>query len=319
MNARTRQQRLFRLNTSKSGFLHNIYKHRYAYTLILPAVAFVFVFAYLPFPGIIIAFQKYDIINGVFGSPWVGFDNFKTIFLGETMLRAIGNSFLYGGINLVLGFPFPIILAILFNEIRNVRFKKTVQTIVYMPHFLSWISVVGLFYTMLSIDGALNGLLAQIFGEGFVRKNILMDSNYFLPIIFLSYLWKSIGWSSVIYLAAISGIDPTLYEAASIDGCGKLRQAWHITVPGMFPTIVIVLVMSLGTFFNVNFEQVFGFQNVYTQEATEVISTVIYRQGIQNGKYSLATAFGLAQGLVSIVLLLGANACAKKIFSISIW
>ena len=162
-------------------------------------------------------------------------------------------------------------------------------------------------------------IMGKLFGEAFGDVNLLMDPAYFLPIIFISHIWKSVGWSSVIFLAAIAGIDPTLYEAASVDGCGKLRQAWHITLPSIRGTALIVLIMSLGTLFNTNFEQVYGFQNVYTQEQTEVINTLIYRQGIENGQYSLATAFGLSQGLVSVTILLAANAISKRLFEISIW
>lgn len=303
----------------KRSFPENIKKDKYAYILILPAILLVTAFAYFPLMGIILAFNNFDIIHGILGSPWVGLDNFKEIFTQANMLRAIGNSLVYGSVILFGFFPFPILLALLFNEIRNMRFKKLVQTVSYMPHFLSWISVIGLFYTFFATEGPFNDILKHFMGTGYEAKNILMDDKYFLWILFLSHTWKSIGWSSVIFLAAIAGIDPTLYEAATVDGCGKLRQAWHITLPSIKATALIVLIMSLGTLFNTNFEQVYGFQNVYTQEKTEVINTLIYRQGIENGKYSLATAFGLSQGMVTIVIMLAANWFSKKMFEISIW
>jgi len=304
---------------TKNSFFQNIKRQKYAYLLILPAMIFVFVFSYLPLAGIILAFKDFDIIKGVINSPWVGFDNFIAIFTYPNMLRAIKNTLIYGCVILFGGFPFPIILALLFNELKNMRFKKVVQTIAYMPHFLSWISVIGLFYTFLATEGAFNQIMAWLIGSGYIAKNPLMSEQHFLPIIFLSHLWKSVGWSSVIFLAAIAGIDPTLYEAATVDGCGKLKQVWHITMPCIKTTVIIVLVMSLGTLVNTNFEQVYGFQNVYTQENTEVINTLIYRQGIQNGKYSLATAFGLAQGFVTLTLLLVSNAISKKLYETSIW
>lgn len=303
----------------KHGFVYNIKRYRYTYALILPALIFVFVFLYLPLTGVILAFKDFNIIDGVFGSPWVGFDNFKIIFTYPDMLKAVGNTLLYGCVILFGAFPFPIILALMFNEIRNMKFKKVVQTISYMPYFLSWISVIGLIQTLFATEGTINQVLAQIIGEGYEKKNILMDSNYFLPIMFLSHLWKNVGWSSVVFLAAIAGIDPTLYEACTIDGGGKWQQIWHITLPGIKSTIIITLIMSLGTLVNTNFEQVYGLQNVYTQEATEVISTLIYRQGIQNGEYSLATAFGLSQGLVTLTLMLVSNAITKKLSGTSIW
>lgn len=303
----------------KSGFVYNVKRHAYDYALILPAMIFVFVFAYLPLLGSVMAFQDFDIMDGILGSKWVGLDNFKTIFSQPNMLKAVKNTLIYGVVILFGAFPFPILLAILFNELRNVKFKKIVQTVSYMPYFLSWISVIGLFYSFLATEGPINQILGQIIGESFVPKNILMESEYFLPIIFISHLWKNVGWASVVFLAAITGIDPTLYEAATVDGCGKLRQVWHITLPCLKTTAIVMLVMSLGSLFNTNFEQLYGFQNVYIQEETDAINTMIYRQGIQNGKYSLATAFGFAQGLVTLVLVITSNAISKKLFSTSIW
>ncbi len=303
----------------RRGVVYNIRQHSYTYALIAPAVLFVLIFQYFPLTGIIMAFKDFNVMDGIWGSPWVGLENFKTIFTYPDMLHAIKNTFVYGAVILFGGFPFPIILALMFNELRGMRFKKVVQTITYMPYFLSWISVIGLFYAFLSTEGTLNQLMVKLVGDGYEAKNILMDSKYFLPIIFVSHLWKNVGWSSVVFLAAIAGIDPSLYEACTIDGGNKWHQIIHITLPGIKSTIIIVLIMSLGTLVNTNFEQVYGFQNVYTQEATEVITTLIYRQGIQNGEYSLATAFGLSQGVITIFLMLTSNAIAKKLSGTSIW
>lgn len=294
-------------------------KYKGSYFLLLPAVVFVFIFSYLPFGGIVIAFKDFSIKNGIWGSQWVGFKHFATIFSQPGMLSAIGRSLLYGSVLLFGTFPFPILLAILFNELRSIKFKRVVQTVSYMPHFISWISVIGLFYTFFATEGTFNNLMQKLFGSSYEACNILLDDRYFLPVLFVSNLWKSVGWSSVVFLAAIAGIDPTLYEAATVDGCGKLKQVWHITLPCIRTTALIVLIMSLGTLFNTNFEQVYGFQNVYTQEQTEVINTLIYRQGIENGKYDVSTAFGIAQGLVMLVMVLTANTVSKKIFSASIW
>lgn len=304
---------------SFARFIQNIKKYKYTYLLILPAIIYMIIFAYIPLSGVILAFKDYNIFDGIFGSKWVGFDNFVTIFKHEEMLYGIRNTLVYGCVILFGGFPFPIILALLFNEVKNLRFKKIVQTVAYMPHFLSWISVIGMMYALFAIDGSINQLLGKIIGEGYEAKNILLDSKYFLPVIFLSHLWKSCGWSSIIFLSAIAGIDPSLYEAATIDGCGKFKQVLYITLPSIATTAIIVLVMSLGNMVNVNFEQVYGLQNAYTQADTEVIGTLIYRLGIQNGKYSLSTAFGIAQGLVSMIITFTANAFAKKISGVSIW
>lgn len=309
------------VKTKQKGnrLLREMRMNKYAYILILPAFLLVTVFSYLPMGGILMAFKDFDIMLGIMKSPWVGFDNFVEVFTSGDMLQAIKNTLIYGAVILFGAFPFPIILAIMFNELRGIKFKKVVQTVSYMPYFLSWVSVISMFYTFFAIEGPINQIIAKFAGEDYVPINILMDSKYFLPIIFTSHLWKNVGWSSVIFLAAIAGIDPTLYEAAMIDGSGRFKQIWHITLPAIRSTAIIVLVMSMSTLVNMNFEQVYGFQNVYTQKSTEVINTYIYRQGIENGQYSLSTAFGLSQGLVTVILTLVANTLSKKLFDTSIW
>ena len=307
------------LKPVSKGFVRNFRDHKYAYLMILPAMIAVFVFMYLPLIGIILAFKDYDIMYGIADSPWVGLENFILIFKQPAMLDAIGNTLYLSIINMFGGFPFPIILAILFNEIWSLKFKKVVQTISYLPHFLSWVSVIGLVYSLFATEGPVNQIMAQIVGENYEPVNFLMDSKYFVPIAFWTNIWKSTGWSSVLFLAAITGIDPALYEAATIDGAGKLRQIWHITLPGIRTTLIIVFVMNMGGLFASNFELVYGLQNVYTIDDTEVIGTLIYRTGIQNGNYSVATAFGLSQGLITVTLILIANAISKKIAEVSIW
>jgi len=307
------------LKPISKGFIKNISEHKYAYSMILPAIILMFVFKYLPLVGTVLAFNDFNIKDGIFGSPWVGFDNFKLIFSQPAMLNSIKNTLTLSFMNIFLAFPFPITLAILFNEVWNLKFKKVVQTISYLPHFLSWVSVIGLVYALLATEGPVNQALAKIIGPSYEAKNFLMDSKYFFPIAFWSSIWKSTGYNSVLFLAAITGIDPALYEAATIDGAGKLRQIWHITLPGIRTTLVIVFIMSLGSLFNSSFELVYGLQNVFTIDDTEVINTLIYRTGIQNGNYSVATAFGLSQGIVEIILVLTANAICKKIAKISIW
>lgn len=303
----------------KRGFFGNIAKYKSIYLLILPAVLLATFFHYLPMRGIVIAFKDFNILKGISESPWVGFQHFVDIFTQKELLLAVTNTLWYGVVLVFGGFPFPIILAVMFNELRNMKFKKTMQTITYMPYFLSWISVVGLFYTIFGTEGIFNAIMAKIVGEGYEAKNILLDDQYFLPIIFLSNIWKNIGWNSIIFLAAIAGIDQSLYEAAAIDGCGKMKQAWHITLPGIKTTIIVVLVMSMGSLISSNFDQIYGFQNVFTQPTTDTIGTVIYRSGIQEGKYSSATAFGLSQGLVNITLIFISNFLSKKLANASIW
>ena len=234
-------------------------------------------------------------------------------------MHAIKNTLIYSGVQLIFGTPFPIILAILFNELKQQRFKKVVQTISYLPYFLSWISVIGMFYAFFAVDGTFNDFMVWIFGAEYERVNILTKSEYFLGVIFWSNIWKNIGWNSIIFLAAISGIDPTLYEAAMVDGCNRFRQIIHITLPSILPTIAIIFIMNTATLVTSNFEQVYGFQNLYVQEDTEVINTLVYRQGILNAEYSLSTAFGMAQGLVSFLLVFVSNKIVKKATGVGIW
>ncbi len=294
-------------------------KHWLALLILVPALLEVLIFKYLPLIGIVIAFKDFNILQGIWGSSWVGLENFKEIFSNPDMLKAVKNTLINGVALTFGGFPFPIVLALLFNELRCAKFKKVSQTLTYMPHFLSWISVVGLFYAFFATEGSFNMFMAKIFGDSWEAKNILLDSKNFLPIIFWSHIWKAVGWSSIVFLAAITGIDDGLYEAATLDGCGRLKQTWYITLPSIKGTIVVVLVMSLGSLVTSSFDQVYGFQNLFTQEDTEVIQTLIYRQGIQGGKYSLASAFGLSQGIVQITLIMMANFLSKKLMQTSIW
>ncbi len=294
-------------------------RYKSLYLLIIPAMAIVLTFQYVPLFGVIMAFQDFDIFKGFLGSEFVGLLHFKKIFSEPRFLLAIKNTMIFSSVNLFFGFPMPIILALLLNELRNMKFKRIVQTISYLPHFLSWISVVALFYTMFAMQGPFNEIRAFFAGDGFKPTNILMNAKYFVWIIYSSNLWKSVGWSSVVYLAAIAGIDQEQYEAATIDGCGRFKKVLHITIPSIIPTVLILFILNVGNLVNSNFEQIYGFQNLYTVEQTEVINTLVYRIGIQNGDYSLSTAFGLAQGLVSCILVLTVNKIVKKLGGNSLW
>lgn len=293
--------------------------NKFMYILLLPSLLAVFIFSYLPMLGLVIAFKDFDAIEGIINSPWVGLANFKKILSYPEFLTAIKNTLIYSSVCLFGKFPFPIILALLINEIGNLKFKKIVQTISYFPHFLSWASVCSLIYAMFAINGPINNFLESIIGSGYERTNILMDSKNFLPILFSSGLWKEIGWGTIIYLAAIAGVDESMYEAASLDGCNRFKQILYITLPSIKTTVVLVLLLGLGGLVSTNFEQVYGLQNVYTQNETDVINTLIYRQGIQGGEYSLATAFGLMQGIVSLILVITANRFSKAVSDTSLW
>lgn len=294
-------------------------KYKWIYTMLGPAIILTFIFQYVPLFGIIMAFQDFDIFKGITGSTFVGLDNFNKIFQVDMFQKAIVNTLVYSSVILFLGFPMPIILALLFNELRRKLFKRVVQTISYLPYFLSWISVITLFYSFFAIDGTFNDMRSWLFGESFERTNILMDSGNFLAILFFSNLWKTIGWSTVIFLASIVAIDPQLYEAAFVDGCSRWKQVLHITLPGIMPTVVILFIFSSGSLVTANFEQVYGFQNVFTQQDTEVINTLVFRSGVMNGQYSVATAFGLVQGAVSFLIIASVNAIAKRVSGTGVW
>lgn len=307
------------IQAKKSVVFTKIYKYKFLYLLISGALIWTFVFCYLPMAGVVMAFQNFNIFKGFWGSEFVGIDNFIKIFTDMVFLKSIVNTLLYSSVILFLGFPFPIILAMMFNELKGIYFKRVVQTISYLPYFLSWISVVALFYAFFEMSGPFNDFKALILGQGIERTNILMDPNNFLGLLFGSHLWKNLGWSSVIFMAAIAGIDPQLYEASIVDGCGRWKQMIHITIPGIMPTVMIIFILSSGSLVTSNFEQVFGFQNLYTMEQTQVVNTVVYKMGIQQGNYSLATAFGLAQGIVSFIIVYVVNKISKRATSISIW
>lgn len=303
--------------SSGSNRIQNSINKMLIYLMMLPALIITFVFAYIPMPGIIMAFQEYNIFKGITGSPWVGFKHFINIIKIPALSQAVGNTVFLSVLTLLVSFPAAIILALLFNELKVGLFKKTVQTISYLPYFLSWISVIGIASTFLSIYGSLNDFRVLILGENTERIMFLKDQNLFVPILILLTLWKEVGWNSIIYLAAISSIDVQLYEAAKIDGASRFQQAWHITLAGIKPTIIILLIFQMGNIFKSNFELVYGMQNAYIN--FDVISTIVYKRGIQQANYSMAAAVGFFEGLISFMLVFIANKIAKKTSEVYIW
>ena len=290
-----------------------IKKNRFMYFLLLPSVVLVILFTYIPFGGVRIAFQEYNIYNPD-ASNWIGLENFKEILSSKGMLKAIWNTLAISLLSLVTTFPAGIIFALMINELKNGIFKKTVQTVSYLPHFLSWISVIGIASGFYAISGSLNDL-SLMFGAD-ERVMFLAQQSFFVPNVIILSLWKEVGWGSIIYLAAISGVDPSLYEAATIDGAGRFRQTLSVTLPSIMPTVVIMLILKIGSLLASNFELIYGLQNPFVDY--EVLSTVIYKQGIEGGEYAIATAFGLFQGVVSLILIITANFFSKKAADISI-
>ena len=311
-----------KIATGNSGFktkmnrlLIEIKKNTFIYILLAPAVILSLVFLYAPMGGLKMAFQDYNIYQPD-KSTWVWFKNFKYILQNKETIMAIANTVYVSLLNLVICFPAPIIFALLLNEIDNKHFKKITQTLSYLPHFLSWISVIGIITTLYSKAGIVNDIIALLFGED-KRSLILANQNFFVPNVIILNLWKGIGWGSIVYLAAISGVDSSLYEAARIDGAGRFRQTWSVTIPSILPTVIIMLIWKCGTLFNDNFELIYGLQNAYID--FEVVQTIVYKRGIAGGDYQVSTAFGLFQGLVNIVILIIVNQIAKKVSETSVF
>lgn len=295
--------------TKRQYFWKRLRRDKYQYVMLIPAFCATLIFAYIPMFGLVMAFQKFDIFKGFLGSEWVGLDNFVKVFTQSKFVTAIWNTLKLNIVNIGINFPAPIIMALLINELELKRFKKVTQTISYLPHFLSWISVVGLLYVLLGKEGVINDLRAALgFGDPII---FLAEQKYFMWIVVLAVLWKETGWGTVIHLANLSSINPELYEAASVDGATRLQKIWYITLPHMVPTVMILLIFKMGTLFSSNFELMYGLQNPFIE--FDVISTIIYETGIQGGNYSISTAIGLAEGLIALLLVFGFNWISKKV------
>lgn len=306
-----------RINKSTvTNMLYAIWRKRFIYCLLLPATVLVIIFSYLPLGGLKMAFQDYNVFNPS-ASTFIGLENFKEIFRMKDGTAAIVTTLKISLLSTGICFPLTIIFALMLNEIRNTYFKKVIQTVSYLPHFLSWISIIGIVATLYSSEGIINDILAKIIGSSYERKNLMAVQGFFIPDVIILSTWKSIGWNSIVFLAAITGIDQSLYEAARVDGAGKFRQAWHITLPGIMPTIVIMFLWRVAALFGDDFELIYGLQNPFVN--VETIGTVIYKNGIAGGNYQVSTAFGLMQGLVNVTFLIIANTFSKKITEVGIF
>ena len=286
-----------------------LFVNRYLYLMALPGIIFYIIFCYIPMYNILIAFQDYNPVLGVLGSPWVGFKHFERLFDSIFFWRVIKNTVGLSTYAIVASFWIPIVFALLLNELRSKMFKKLVQTLTYIPHFVSLVVLCGMVTSFCMKDGLINDIIAFFGGE---RSNLLMRPELFKTIYVVSGIWSSMGWGSIVYVAALSGIDPTLYEAAEIDGAKRLRQAIHITLPGILPTIVTMLLLNIGTIMSVGFEKVFLLQNTLNKQAASVISTYVYEVGLINSDYGYSTAIGLFNSIINMILLVGANWFCKK-------
>ena len=292
-------------------------EHWLAYLMILPTVIWYIVWMYFPMYGIIIAFKKYSVFKGVWGSEWVGLKNFTDFFSSPYAWRVIRNTLTINIYSLATVFPLTIILALLLNEIRSKKFKSGVQTMLYLPHFISTVVVAGIVVTFLSpSSGIVNIIIDALGGQ---KTYFLTKKEYFKPIYIIMHGWQAIGFETILYTAALSSIDDTLYEAAQLDGASKLRQIWHITLPGIEPTISIKLIMSLGGLLSVGSEAILLLYQPITYETADVISTYVYRMSIEGGNYSIGTAVGLFNGVVGALLIIMSNKISKKVTNAGLW
>ena len=298
-------------NARRTGFAKYMWKNRYLYLMCVPGFLFLIIFKYIPMYGVMMAFQDFNFKKGIFGSPFNDFANFKQLFGSGTFYTVFTNSVILSTLRLVISFPIPILLALLINEIRIMAYKRVTQTLMYLPHFISWVVLGGIATNFLSMtDGLVNDIIASVGGT---KINFLGSSEWFRRVIIFTNIWKEAGWGTIIYLAGLSAINPEYYEAATVDGASRWQRIWHITLPGISSTIVIMLVLAVGGLMNNGFEQIYLFQNDLNRSVSEVFETYTYQIGIVGGRYSYSTAVGLFKNVIGTVLIFSTNRIAKKL------
>ncbi|QIE43333.1 ABC transporter permease [Meridianimarinicoccus aquatilis] len=287
------------------------------YAMLLPTILWLIIFLYKPMYGLQIAFKDYSIFRGVADSPWIGLEHFNTLFNNDQFLRAVKNTVIISFYSLLFGFPMPILLALMFNEVLNQTFKKSAQTIVYLPHFISSVIIAGIVITAFSPSaGIVNTVLGWL---GIDSIYFLTKPEWFRPIFVGTGIWQEAGFQSIVYLAAIAGVSPTLYESAVVDGASRWQMMWKITVPSIMPTIIIMLIIRIGNILEVSFEMIILLYQPATYETADVVNTFIYRQGLQGGQYDFAAAAGLFNAVVAFVLVMTANTISKRYSRTSLW
>ncbi len=295
-----------------------LWKYRYLYLLLLPGILYFVVFRYLPMYGVVIAFQDFSINKGIWGSKWVGLEQFQKLFGGLSFPGVFKNTVVISLYKLVLGFPAPIILALLLNEVKNRKFKKVTQTIVYLPHFISWVILAGLIAMFLHPDTGLINEVVKLFNHG-AGIDFLVSKKYFRAILVISDIYKGIGWGSIVYIAAISSIDSAIYEAAMVDGANRLKQMFYITLPALKSTIVVMFILNMGGILNAGFEQILLLYNPRVYDVADIIDTYVYRNGIMSSNYSLSTAAGLFKSVISMGLIIITNKLAHLMEEDGLW
>lgn len=294
-----------------------LYRDRYLYLLLLPVIALFVLFRLIPLNGEIIAFKNFRLTEGIWGSAWVGFDQFERLFQSKDFYNVLKNTFLLNVYNLIFGFPVPIILALLLNELRKEWYKRIVQNLFYLPHFISWVVLGSIIIGLLSPSTGLVNTILKSFG---MEPIFFMADKFWWPVTYVSSgIWREAGYGTILYIAAMAAIDPQQYEAAKLDGANKWRQIWHVTLPGIRSTIAIILILQMGKFLDVGFEQVFVLQNPAVYSVSEVVNTYIYRIGLQNLQYSYSTAIGLFQSAVGLILILSVNRIIRSMGEKGLW
>ncbi len=311
------------LDRKRMTLRDKIEKHKHLIPFVIPAVIFALIFCYLPMAGIVIAFKdnpnfvRYDVFEALEKSEWT-MENFEKIFSDPEILRYIKNTLIISVMKIVILFPLPVVLAVMITELRQKNFSKLVQGLVFLPHFFSWVVIVGIFNSIFGMYGPINNLAEALGGEPIY---FMGEPGWFRWLVVILSGWKEIGYSSIVYISAIMSIDPALYEAAKIDGASKLKQIWNITIPSIMPTIVVMLIIRIGYLMDAGFEQVYAMLNSLTRETGEIIGTYVYRLGLGSaaGDYGLSTAVGLFNGIISLILILGANYFSKKKTGSGVW
>ncbi|MCI8622780.1 MAG: sugar ABC transporter permease [Provencibacterium sp.] len=301
----------------RKGFIYNLTTYKEYYLMLVPGILFFLIFCYGPMYGLLIAFQDYYPLKGISGSTWVGFKHFQALLTDPFFKTVLGNTLIISVYKLIFNFPAPILLCLILNEIKAVRFKKIAQSISYLPHFVSWVVVAGIVIEFLSPSrGPVNIILQRM---GLETIFFVADPKWFRGILVVSDIWKSIGWGSIVYLAAVTGVDPQLYEAAEIDGAGRIQKIVHVTFPALVPIVTVMFIMESGKILNDSFQQVFNLLNPSVYSVGDVISTFVYRMGIQKMQYSFTTAVDLFKNVISFALVMLTNFLARKTSDYALW
>lgn len=296
-----------------------IWKHRFIYLLLLPAVIWFLTFCYYPMYGLLLAFKNFKYTKGIMGSPWVGFQWFERFLIDPSFWSVVFNTLIISLMKMAFCFPAPVLLALMINAVRNNKFKRIIQTISYMPHFVSWVVVAVILHKIFGPYGGFLNEIRMAIDPTAQSIYYMAQPKLFYWFVILSDVWKGVGWGTIIYLAALAGIDPALYEAAAIDGARPMQMTRHITLPSLYPTICILFIMNMGNILNVGYEQLLLISTTQTEHLAEVIDTYVIRRGLTNGSFSYATAIGMCKSVITLILVVAVNGISRKVSDISLW